>query len=353
MSEQPSCPAPILADDKDDETEKGRQQQEAGEDREQGGCDSDTSSNGDVDDEKSYLQDNDKSKGLPPAKQRQSSLSCEPAIRRSRKQRLQHFDEGVSTMRSPQQQHHQEMGEEKDQEGHDSCTGTARDHRDDQDSDDSEDPRPAKRRRPSPSYSDLTSKRHTREHHVHQPCNNKSHAAPVQTQVERSSAVSPRDRLQCEMAPTLTSADDQERTSNTNAQYQEWPIHGVFKRVIVGDEVRYGMEFSLEKSHGLACHQHTVAHDSTDGGDSQPGDLWEIRRITGVRKVDGVEEFRVTWAQTWMPASDLGGAKELVEEFRARLSVRHGKKNAQGESDAAGESPPKRRRGRPRKQVSC
>jgi hypothetical protein len=79
------------------------------------------------------------------------------------------------------------------------------------------------------------------------------------------------------MAPTLTSEDDQERTSNTNAEYQEWPIRGVFKRAIVGDEVRYSMEFSLEEPYGLMCHQHTVAHDSTDGGDSRPSDLWEIR----------------------------------------------------------------------------
>jgi len=44
-----------------------------------------------------------------------------------------------------------------------------------------------------------------------------------------------------------------------------------------------------------------------------------------MRKVDGIQEFRVAWAQTWMPESDLGGAGELVEEFKARLSVRHGK----------------------------
>ena len=54
-----------------------------------------------------------------------------------------------------------------------------------------------------------------------------------------------------------------------------------------GDEVRYGMEFSVEEPHGLTCHQHTVAHDSTDGT------LGEIRRITGMRKVNGVQEFCV------------------------------------------------------------
>jgi hypothetical protein len=55
MSEQPSCPLPILLDDKDDKTEKGQQQQEAREDGEQRGCISDTSSNGDVDNNDSYL----------------------------------------------------------------------------------------------------------------------------------------------------------------------------------------------------------------------------------------------------------------------------------------------------------
>ena len=151
------------------------------------------------------------------------------------------------------------------------------------------------------------------------------------------------------MAPNPTSAGDEESTSNMSAEYQEWPIRGVFKRVIVGDEVRYGMEFSLEEPHGLMCPQHTVAHDSTDGRDSQPGALWEIRRITGMRKVDGVQEFRVAWAQTWMPESELGGARELVDEFKAQLSVRHGKKSGQGKTDVTGERPAKRRRGRPQK----
>jgi hypothetical protein len=64
----------------------------------------------------------------------------------------------------------------------------------------------------------------------------------------------------------------------------------------------------------------------------KPGDLWDIRRITGMRKVDGVEEFRVAWTQTWMPKSDLGGVRELVEEFRARLSVRYRTKNGQGKT---------------------
>jgi hypothetical protein len=87
------------------------------------------------------------------------------------------------------------------------------------------------------------------------------------------------------------------------------------------------MEFSLEETHAVICPQHTIAHQPTDGGDSQPGDLWEIRRIAGMRKVNGVEEFCVAWAPTEMPESDLGEARQLVDGFKARLSVLHRNRN--------------------------
>ena len=99
---------------------------------------------------------------------------------------------------------------------------------------------------------------------------------PLATQVEIDDAQShadhgcppariPGDHLQFKMASNSTSAVDEESTSNVSAEYQEWPMRGVFKRAIVGDEVRYGMEFSLEEPHDLTCPQHTVAYDSTDG----------------------------------------------------------------------------------------
>jgi hypothetical protein len=62
--------------------------------------------------------------------------------------------------------------------------------------------------------------------------------------------------------------------STTRAEYQQWPIYEVFKRVIVGDEVRYGIEFSLEEPR--TCLQHTVVHQSPNGGDPQLSDSWEI-----------------------------------------------------------------------------
>ncbi len=126
-------------------------------------------------------------------------------------------------------------------------------------------------------------------------------------------------------------------------------MRGVFKRVIVGDEVRYGKVFSLEEPRN--CPQHTVFHQSTNGGDPQPSDLWGIQRITGMRKVDSAEEFLVAWAQTWMPESELGGSTELVEECKARLSVRQGKKKGQGKPDVIAKKPSKTGRGRPRRQV--
>jgi hypothetical protein len=52
-----------------------------------------------------------------------------------------------------------------------------------------------------------------------------------------------------------------------------------------------------------------------------------------------------------MPESDLGGARELVKEFKARLSVQHRKKNGQAETGAADKSLPKRQQGQPWKQV--
>jgi hypothetical protein len=284
MVEQPSCAALILSDNEDDETKKGQQQQETGEDKEQGACSSDTSSNSDVDDNDNRLQDNDKSKGLQPTKQRRLSPSCDPAIRRGRKHRLQHFDKGVSTIQTTQQQY-QEICQEKEQERHESNnigsgrSGSDYDHKDDQDSDNSEGPRPAKRRWLSlsssdptrrqrlqrPHDSDPTSKR-TLKYHFQRSC--KRNTTLVQKQLEQSSSISNSDCRQSNIAPTSISVGDQELT---RAEYQEWPMRGVFKRVIVRDEVRYGIEFSLEELR--TCPQHIVVHQSTNSGDPQPGDL--------------------------------------------------------------------------------
>jgi hypothetical protein len=68
-----------------------------------------------------------------------------------------------------------------------------------------------------------------------------------------------------------------------------------------------------------------------------------------MRKFDGVEELCVVWAAIWMPEPDLGGARKLVDEFKARLFVLNRNKNGQGKTDFTGEKTSKRRSGRPRK----
>jgi hypothetical protein len=165
-------------------------------------CNSDTSSNGNVDDDDNHLQNNDKSEGLQPTKQR-----------------LQNVDKGVSTTWPTQQQHHQEIAKEKEQKGYNSDgIGSSRsssdnNHRDEQDSDDCEDPRPAKwyrllpssndpspsvsdnsdsedseaaqltkRRQLSPSNSDPTSKR-SRRQRLQRHSEHCSNTAPPQTQL--------------------------------------------------------------------------------------------------------------------------------------------------------------------------
>jgi hypothetical protein len=51
-----------------------------------------------------------------------------------------------------------------------------------------------------------------------------------------------------ERSTTRSSLGHKESTSNIGAEYHEWPMHGCLKRMVIGNETRYGMEFSLELS---------------------------------------------------------------------------------------------------------
>ena len=100
----------------------------------------------------------------------------------------------------------------------------------------------------------------------------------------------------------------------------------------------------------------SAALRSTKLGEPQPvdrvtdaGQEWEIRSIIGRQKVDGIVQYWVEWEPTWMPKSELMGARELVDEFEARLQASRGNRNEHEETDAVGETKPKRQRGRPLK----
>jgi hypothetical protein len=277
MSEQPSCPALILSDDEDDETEEGQQQQESGEDREQGACNSDTSSNGDVDNDDNHLQDNNESEGLQPTKQRRLSPSCDPAIRRSRKRRLQRPHHSCSTNPSKLARADLVPVRKETQQPSPSVSD------DSDDSDRSEAPRPAKRRRPSPSNSDPTPNRSQRRR-LQRPSESRSsspskldrsHTAPPQTQLKLS--LNSDDCAQSQHSSTHSSTDDEQMS--TTAEYREWPMHGFFKRTTIGNEIRYSMDFSLEQLQGLcalACPRHATPPNSDRDSSAGPANIPKV-----------------------------------------------------------------------------
>jgi len=55
-----------------------------------------------------------------------------------------------------------------------------------------------------------------------------------------------------------------------------------------------------------------------DVGDPQPGGLWEIRSTVGTKKFNGVVWYWVDWEPTWILESELGRAREFIDEFKAR-----------------------------------
>jgi hypothetical protein len=160
--------------------------------------------------------------------------------------------------RDTQQQQQQEAEqEEQGEHGHNSSGNGDSNNNNDQDSDESEGPRPAKRRR-------LSRSKHICKRRLRQ--RQDSCSAPVQAPECASS--------QSQRSSTRSSPGDEEPTSNTRAEYQEWPMHGFFKRTTIGDEIRYGMEFSLEQLHelcALACPHASRAGSSIRSiGSSRP-----------------------------------------------------------------------------------
>jgi hypothetical protein len=89
---------------------------------------------------------------------------------------------------------------------------------------------------------------------------------------------------------------------------------------------------------------------------------WEVRKVIGKEYVHGVLHYMVEWSPTLQPVHSLEDAKELVDEFAARLQAL--RKNQEGgsrsgtkrdrqvtmEGDVLGGQQKKRPRGRPRKQ---
>jgi hypothetical protein len=90
---------------------------------------------------------------------------------------------------------------------------------------------------------------------------------------------------------------------------------------------------------------------------------WEVHKIIGKEDVDGELHYLVDWSPTLVRENALGHAKELVDEFEARVLAKREIKNRQKgpglkrrkcavvKADGSVGQQQKRRRGRPGKQL--
>ncbi|CZT13577.1 uncharacterized protein RAG0_17073 [Rhynchosporium agropyri] len=82
---------------------------------------------------------------------------------------------------------------------------------------------------------------------------------------------------------------------------------------------------------------------------------WDVREIIGKEDLDGVSYYLVDWHPTLLPVQSLGHAKELVDQFEARIRAQRGSKRG-GLGSNTGQKASvkvegKKARGRPRKQI--
>jgi hypothetical protein len=114
-----------------------------------------------------------------------------------------------------------------------------------------EESQPAKRRRLDPAL-DCNYKRRiqpTRECRLKDvPWPERAYTLLDNSQHKRPSSVRSSNHRYSKRSATCSSLRRKEPTSNIGAEYYEWPMHGYLKRIVIGNEIRYGMEFSLELS---------------------------------------------------------------------------------------------------------
>jgi hypothetical protein len=90
---------------------------------------------------------------------------------------------------------------------------------------------------------------------------------------------------------------------------------------------------------------------------------WDVRDILSKKVINDEVHYLVDWRPTLVPEHALGNAKELVDEFEARVRAQLKSKSERGGpylkqggramtvADVPGKTPEKRPRGKPRKQA--
>ena len=153
-------------------------------------------------------------------------------------------------------------------------------------------------------------------------------------------------------------------SSGSIQESEEIPIHGYFTLKTIASKVVYCLTFSQELlPHPQDQRQRQDCTTGLEGPQSaapvtDPNQQWGIRKIIGQKMIGRERHYRVEWKDTWMPESELAGAKELVDAFMTNDGGGTGGRKrplkrcwpATGQRDAWGGEEPKKRRGRPRKQ---
>jgi hypothetical protein len=206
----------------------------------------------------SHLSSNE-SKGTRPTRRRRPPPSRDYSIiTQSRKCQLQH-----SSLLTTSRHRRQLEVRGKDDHEEDDNNGSSGSHSNDnyidgQDSDDGKMPRLAKRRK----------------------------LAAMRPQLGRLSSLQCSSSHQVQKSLSHPQRSDNETTCNTQAEYREWPIHGVFKRTVIGNEIYYGMEFSLEESREFSTSHATLAGSDRHFSATQTGQ----RTIVEAHATDGIPQ---------------------------------------------------------------
>ena len=95
----------------------------------------------------------------------------------------------------------------------------------------------------------------------------RSRAASVPARPKRPASSRCDNQPESRKSSSPSPTGDEELTSNAGAAYQEWPMRGFFKLITIGNEVRYGMEFSLEDVQQL-CAAAFPLHTSSAGSNA-------------------------------------------------------------------------------------
>ncbi|KAG9228934.1 hypothetical protein BJ875DRAFT_524797 [Amylocarpus encephaloides] len=161
------------------------------------------------------------------------------------------------------------------------------------------------------------------------------------------------------LAPSPDVAHQNATASSRGAMYESdrIPVRGYLTLTAEESRVQYSFTFSQDLGERQDAADSSAFQQDTPAAD--PGQQWEIRKIIGQKVVGREKYYRVEWKDTWMPESEMVGAKELVYAFIAKNgSGISGRKRFRNQcvstieqSDCQDMEAPKKRCGRPRKQT--